>query len=196
MPQPAATGPSAAAPRARACRDDADCGYHPDGDACDADPRLNRQPLLVDQGIVCFCEAGLCETLRVPPVPCESDRSCAVRPDPRPHRVRASAAHPHERGRPCEDFPASRRRASARTSARCAATTAAGVDRALSQRAAFSRASTKSASVVFIATRLNGFSMTGFDTVARNSRTFAVKMPPVMKMNRSRSAGNAVRVAS
>ncbi len=86
------------------CAADADCGYDPTEARCVADPRANRQPPLVDQGIVCYCEAARCATLRVPPVPCESDASCAVRADPRPHPVAADAAHPHERGRPCHDF--------------------------------------------------------------------------------------------
>jgi len=86
------------------CAADADCGFDPTGGRCTADPRANRQPPLVDQGIVCYCEAARCATLRVPPVPCESDTSCAVRADPRPHPVAADAAHPHERGRACRDF--------------------------------------------------------------------------------------------
>jgi hypothetical protein len=92
------------APPAPACAADADCGYDPDGGRCVADPRANRQPPLTDQGLVCYCDAARCATLRVPPVPCESDASCAVRADPRPHPVAASAAYPHERGRPCRDF--------------------------------------------------------------------------------------------
>jgi len=89
-----------------ACRADPDCGYAPDLDRCTAEPGANRQPPLVDQGLICFCDdaAHRCAALRVPPVPCESDASCAVRLDPRPHPVAASRAHPHERGRPCEDF--------------------------------------------------------------------------------------------
>src|ERR1700722_5228970 len=35
------------------CAADADCGYDPRGDRCRADPRANRQPPLVDQGLVC-----------------------------------------------------------------------------------------------------------------------------------------------
>jgi hypothetical protein len=89
-----------------ACASDADCGYDPERARCLADPRANKQPLLCDQGIVCYCgdPDHRCATLRVPPVPCESDASCAVRADPRPHPVAADAAHPHERGRPCRDF--------------------------------------------------------------------------------------------
>ena len=86
------------------CQDDADCGYDPVSERCGSDPRYNRQPPIVDQGIVCHCEASRCARMRVLPVPCESDRDCAVRPDPRPHPVRASASRPHERGRPCKDF--------------------------------------------------------------------------------------------
>ena len=86
------------------CRDDGDCGYDPAGDRCGSDPRYNRQPPIVDQGIVCYCEESRCTMLRVAPVPCEGDRDCAVRPDPRPHPVRASAARPHEAGKACRDF--------------------------------------------------------------------------------------------
>jgi hypothetical protein len=88
------------------CRADAECGYDPTSDQCGSDPRYNRQPPLVDQGIVCYCDesAHACVLLRVAPVPCEGNHVCAVRKDPRPHPVRASGAHPHERGRPCRDF--------------------------------------------------------------------------------------------
>lgn len=87
-----------------ACAADADCGYAPAEERCVANPRANRQPPLVNQGIVCYCEAARCATLLVPPVACESDASCAVLAEPRPHPVAADAAHPHERGRPCRDF--------------------------------------------------------------------------------------------
>ncbi len=97
-PSPPATEPE------RACALDADCGYDPVAKRCLADPRANRQPPIVDQGILCFCDDARCGTLVVPPVPCESDASCAVRTDPRPHPVAADATHPHERGRPCRDF--------------------------------------------------------------------------------------------
>jgi hypothetical protein len=92
----------AAAPEV--CGSDAECGYDPERGRCAADPRANRQPLLVDQGIVCYCEGAVCGTLVVQPVPCESDASCAVSTPPRPHPVAAGAEHPHERGRPCRDF--------------------------------------------------------------------------------------------
>lgn len=89
-----------------ACTADIDCGYEPEGDRCTADPRANRQPPLVDQGIVCYCDDRdrRCAMLRVTPVPCESDASCAVRLDPRPHPVASSPARPHEKGRACRDF--------------------------------------------------------------------------------------------
>jgi hypothetical protein len=92
--------------RATACGADTECGYDPSSDACDSDPRSNRQPPLRDQGVLCYCDATAlrCATLRVPPVPCEGDASCAVDPSPRPHPVAASAAHPHEKGRVCRDF--------------------------------------------------------------------------------------------
>lgn len=92
--------------REDACQSDAACGYDPESRACDSDPRSNRQPPIVDQGILCYCDeqAQRCRTFRVLPVPCESDGSCAVDPLPRPHPVAASAAFPHERGRPCRDF--------------------------------------------------------------------------------------------
>jgi len=102
---PAARHHAPAAPAG--CTADAACGYDPALDACTADPRANRQPVLQDQGLVCYCDAGRCALLRVPPVPCESDASCAVCADPRPHPVAASAAHPHERGRACRDFTVS-----------------------------------------------------------------------------------------
>jgi len=86
------------------CTTDADCGYDPSRGACGNDPRYNRQPLLIDQGILCYCEEHRCATLKVSPVPCESNASCAVRADPRPHPVAASAAFPHERGKPCKDY--------------------------------------------------------------------------------------------
>lgn len=93
-----------AAPEA-ACGADEGCGYDPDRGRCTSDPRANRQPPVVDQGIVCYCGADhRCATLRVTPVPCESDASCAVSFDPRPHPVAADAAHPHQRGRACRDF--------------------------------------------------------------------------------------------
>jgi hypothetical protein len=82
-----------------ACVSDADCGYAPALDRCLADPAANRQPPLIDQGLVCYCEAARCATLRALPVPCESDESCAVAKTPRPHPVRASAHTPHERRR-------------------------------------------------------------------------------------------------
>jgi hypothetical protein len=103
-PSPPPVAPAIASPPPAPCAADADCAYEPTRDACAADPRANHQPPLRDQGLVCYCDAGACALLRVPPVPCESDESCAVRADPRPHPVAASAAHPHERGRACRDF--------------------------------------------------------------------------------------------
>jgi hypothetical protein len=93
-------------PHETACAADRDCGYDPASDVCDSDPRSNRQPPLRDQGVLCYCDdsARRCATLRVPPVPCEGDASCAVDPSPRPHPVAASPAHPHEKGRVCRDF--------------------------------------------------------------------------------------------
>jgi hypothetical protein len=102
--------PHASSPRSEptepACAADADCGYQPDRDRCAADPRANRQPPIADQGIVCYCDDASrgCSMLRVLPVPCESDASCAVSLAPRPHPVAADAAHAHERGRPCRDY--------------------------------------------------------------------------------------------
>lgn len=89
------------------CRSDADCGYDPASNRCGSDPRLNKQPPTVDQGIICYCESAraACEILRVLPVPCEGDHSCAVNLDPRPHPVRATRNRPHERARPCRDLP-------------------------------------------------------------------------------------------
>lgn len=98
---PVSVAPAPAQPAAPevSCVTDADCGYAPALDRCLADPAANRQPPLVDQGLVCFCEAARCATLRVLPVPCEADESCAVQRAPRPHPVRASASTPHERRR-------------------------------------------------------------------------------------------------
>ncbi|MFS8069866.1 MAG: hypothetical protein ACMG6S_26170 [Byssovorax sp.] len=92
--------------RANACSADTDCGYEPSSDVCDSDPRSNRQPPLRDQGVLCYCDdsARRCAMLRVPPVPCEGDFSCAVSLAPRPHPVAADAAHPHQKGRACRDF--------------------------------------------------------------------------------------------
>ncbi|WP_437777773.1 hypothetical protein [Sorangium sp. So ce1097] len=87
-----------------ACTDDAGCGYDPATERCGADPRLNRQPPLTDQGVVCYCDAGACALLRVLPVPCEGDSDCAVAHEPRPHPVRATRERPHEKGRPCRDL--------------------------------------------------------------------------------------------
>jgi len=85
----------AAAPRPSACGRDDDCGYEPVAAACDSDPRSNRQAPLIDQGIAWYCDADGCATLRAPPVPCEGDESCAVRCEPRPHPIAASATEPH-----------------------------------------------------------------------------------------------------
>ncbi|XXX75181.1 hypothetical protein WMF30_46785 [Sorangium sp. So ce134] len=107
---PAASRADAAAARPReqafptACASDADCGYDPASERCGADPRLNRQPPVTDQGIVCYCDAGACALLRVLPVPCEGDNDCAVAHAPRPHPVRATPERPHEKGRPCRDL--------------------------------------------------------------------------------------------
>jgi hypothetical protein len=98
--------PSPAPPAAAggfACSADTDCGYDPAFDRCGTDPRYNRQPPIVDQGILCYCDppSHACALLKVPPVPCESDADCAVRHSPRPHPVRADRDNPRERGRPC-----------------------------------------------------------------------------------------------
>jgi hypothetical protein len=86
------------------CSGDSECGYDAARDACGAEPRFNRQPALVDQGIVCYCEAQRCALMRVAPVPCESDAGCAVNPRPRPHPVAASAEFGHERGKVCREY--------------------------------------------------------------------------------------------
>ncbi|WP_437722772.1 hypothetical protein [Sorangium sp. So ce861] len=107
-PAAATAGDDAAQPREQAfptaCAIDADCGYDPASERCGADPRLNRQPPVTDQGIVCYCDAGACALLRVLPVPCEGDHDCAVAREPRPHPVRATRERPHEKGRPCRDL--------------------------------------------------------------------------------------------
>ncbi|MEZ4297058.1 MAG: hypothetical protein R3B70_18985 [Polyangiaceae bacterium] len=117
------------------CQTDNDCGYDPTEQRCGTNPAFNKQPPVIDQGIICYCapppqtatleaaapatatleaaapatatpptatlEAASCALLRVEPVPCEGDHSCAVLTDPRPHPVRADAAHPHEKRRAC-----------------------------------------------------------------------------------------------
>jgi hypothetical protein len=90
-----ATAATAPAP----CFSDDDCGYDPRVGHCGTDPAYNKQPPLLDQGLVCYCqkEESACALLRVEPAPCEGDTSCAVRADPRPHPVRATAEHPHEK---------------------------------------------------------------------------------------------------
>jgi hypothetical protein len=93
--------PLPAASASEACTADEGCGFAPAIGRCVADPRANQQPAVVDQGIVCYCDAGRCATLRVLPVACESDASCAIATDPRPHPIAADAAHPHHAGRPC-----------------------------------------------------------------------------------------------
>jgi hypothetical protein len=100
-PPPGATGSAQtqALPAQAPCRSDDDCGYDPTVGHCGTDPRYNKQPPLLDQGLVCYCqkEESACALLRVEPAPCEGDASCAVRADPRPHPVRATAEHPHEK---------------------------------------------------------------------------------------------------
>ncbi|HVY47074.1 MAG TPA: hypothetical protein VHB21_14400 [Minicystis sp.] len=111
-PAPAAavpTPPPAASPRAKApapprrpelpperltCASDEGCRFDPVTEQCGNDPHYNRQPDMVDQGVICHCDGGRCGTLRVWPVPCESDDSCAVALAPRPHPVAASARAP------------------------------------------------------------------------------------------------------
>lgn len=102
-PSASATGTLALPVSDPPCQRDEDCGYDPEGRRCGADPRWNKQPPVVDQGMICYCDAqtSACALLRVDPVPCEGDTSCAVHLDPRPHPVRASAAHPYEKPRPC-----------------------------------------------------------------------------------------------
>jgi len=103
-PSGAPSAASGSSPPDAACAADEACAYDPVRDRCLVDPRANPQPPVVDQGIVCYCDAARCGTLRVQPVPCESDASCAVQKDPRPHPIAADSAHPHERGRRCRDF--------------------------------------------------------------------------------------------
>jgi hypothetical protein len=88
------------------CSADGECGYDPTSNRCGNDPRFNKQPPVIDQGIICYCDdrARVCQMLRVWPVPCEGDASCAVNLEPRPHPVPATREHPHERGKPCVDF--------------------------------------------------------------------------------------------
>lgn len=85
---PADPGPPeprpAAAPGARACARDADCGLDGDG-RCAVGGR--PPPPLVDQGPLCLCEGGACARLGTEPQPCEGDESCAIDPEPRPRPV-------------------------------------------------------------------------------------------------------------
>ena len=85
------------------CQSDEECGYDPTSGRCGADPRWNKQPPLLDQGLVCYCDppSRACALLRVEPVPCEGEPSCAIRLDPRPHPVRASAEHPYAKPKKC-----------------------------------------------------------------------------------------------
>jgi hypothetical protein len=86
------SSPAEASAFEHACLDDRDCGFDPAVDGCRDDPRANRQPPLRDQGIICWCDerVGRCATLRVPPVPCESEESCAIGWNPRPHPIRSA----------------------------------------------------------------------------------------------------------
>lgn len=97
------TTTSATPPLEAPCRNDDHCGYDPAHARCGTDPRFNKQPPLIDQGLVCYCQpdAGTCALLRVDPAPCEGDTSCAVRLDPRPHPIRKSAEHPYAKPRKC-----------------------------------------------------------------------------------------------
>lgn len=110
-PPPSAT--PALAPAQASCQSDSDCGYDPTSARCGSDPRFNKQPPLVDQGIVCYCDEGsrACSLLRVEPVPCEGEESCAVRLDPRPHPVRATAEHPYRKPARCLPPRGAQRRA-------------------------------------------------------------------------------------
>lgn len=85
------------------CRSDDDCGYDPANVECGTDPRFNKQPAVIDQGLICYCDAATsaCALLRVEPAPCEGESSCAVRLDPRPHPVRVNAEHPYRKPRAC-----------------------------------------------------------------------------------------------
>ncbi len=85
------------------CRTDADCGYDPSSMVCGTDPRFNKQPPVIDQGVICYCEKtnNACSLLRVLPVPCEGDTSCAIVLEPRPHPIRATAEHPYQKPKTC-----------------------------------------------------------------------------------------------
>lgn len=84
------------------CQADDDCGYDPVTERCGADPRLNKQPPLEDQGIVCYCDAArACATMRVWPAPCEGEEACAIELDPRPHPVRSTRERPYVKPKLC-----------------------------------------------------------------------------------------------
>jgi hypothetical protein len=89
------------------CDKDEACGYDAAHDRCGTDPHFNKQPELVDQGIVCYCEHARCEMFRALPIPCEGDDGCATRDDPRLHPVPSSPKFPHEKGKRCKDFTVS-----------------------------------------------------------------------------------------
>lgn len=99
----ATQSPATPLPPQAPCRTDDDCGYDPRNHRCGTDPAFNKQPPLVDQGLVCYCEEAMstCALLRVEPAPCEGESSCAVRADPRPHPVRATADLPYVKPRYC-----------------------------------------------------------------------------------------------
>lgn len=103
VPSPDSPPPPVAPPLEQApCQSDADCGYDSTTSRCGTDPRWNKQPPLVDQGIVCYCgEARACGLLQVQPVPCEGEESCALDLDPRPHPIRATVERPYRRPRRC-----------------------------------------------------------------------------------------------
>lgn len=100
---PGQTGAKDAHNEQSVCRTDADCGYDPTTGRCGADPRLNKQPPLEDQGLICYCDdaARTCALLRVEPVPCEGEAACAIALDPRPHPVRATRERPYEKPKLC-----------------------------------------------------------------------------------------------
>ncbi|MBK8251977.1 MAG: hypothetical protein IPK82_04845 [Polyangiaceae bacterium] len=88
------------------CVSDDDCRYDPSHVRCGTNRAFNKQPPVIDQGIICYCEQtpntkAQCAILRVDPAPCEGEASCAVRMDPRPHPIRADAAHAYQKPGVC-----------------------------------------------------------------------------------------------
>ena len=73
---------------------------------CALPRRSPRQPAAPDRrsGRRLLLRGRSLRRARVLPVPCESDASCAVSVDPRPHPIASGSGAPSRAGRPCRDF--------------------------------------------------------------------------------------------